>query len=152
MKTRSPHIALCGFAIATGLWLARPTVSMPAGETLQQQIVSQERKELESLKTGDMNLFASLLAEDAVFLDDHGAATKAEVVQHTAGFRLTEYSMEDVRFVQVSANSGLITYKITEKGNSNGREFSAQVYISALWAERAGKWVCLFSQETTAAK
>jgi len=152
MKTSSFRVALCGIAIAAGLWMAQPKISVGAGEALQQQIVSQERKELDALKTGDMDVFASLLAEDAVFLDDHGPATKAEVVQHTAGFRLTEYSMEDVRFVLVSANSGVVAYRITEKGNSHGKDFSAQVYISALWAQRAGKWLCLFSQETAATK
>jgi hypothetical protein len=80
MKTSSFRTALYGIAIAAGLWMAQPKISVGAGEALQQQIVSEERKELDSLKTGDMDLFASLLAEDAVFLDDHGPATKAEVV------------------------------------------------------------------------
>jgi len=56
--------------------------------------------------------------------------------------------MEDVRFVQLSAESGLISYKIHEKGVSHGHEFATQAYISSIWAQRAGKWLCLFSQET----
>jgi hypothetical protein len=55
-----------------------------------------------------------------------------------------------VRFVPLSPESGLIAYKIHEKGVSHGHEFAAQAYISSIWAERAGKWVCLFSQETAA--
>jgi hypothetical protein len=58
--------------------------------------------------------------------------------------------MDDVRFVPLSVTSGLIVYKITEKGVSHGRDFAVQAYISSIWAERAGKWVCLFSQETGA--
>jgi hypothetical protein len=150
MKTNSSVVAIFVVAMAAGLWMARPKITAAANEALQQQIVSHERKELDSLKTGDMDLFASLIADDAVFLNAHGPATKSELVKHTANFRLEEFTMEDVRFVPVSANSGLITYKLTEKGNSNGTEFSAQVYVSALWTERASKWVCLFSQETAA--
>lgn len=122
---------------------------LPSG-SLMQQIVSKEREELDSLKTGKMELFSSLLADEAVFVNAHGSADKAEVVKNTSDFRLQEYSMEDVRFVPVSDGSGLIVYKLTEKGTSHGKEFAAEVYVSALWTERAGKWICLFSQETAA--
>jgi hypothetical protein len=62
----------------------------------------------------------------------------------------TEYAIEDVRFVPLSDASGLISYKIAEKGVSHGHEFAAHVYVSSIWAERGGKWACLFSQETAA--
>jgi hypothetical protein len=119
-------------------------------DALQQQIVSKEREELETLKTGDLKHFAELLADDAIFVDDHGAASKSEIVEHTAEFKLTEYTIDDVKFVPLTATSGLISYKIIEKGNSHGKEFAAQVYVSALWAKRGGKIVCVFSQETAA--
>jgi hypothetical protein len=56
--------------------------------------------------------------------------------------------MEDIQFVAISPKPGLIAYKINEKGSAHGREFTAKVYASALWTERDGRWVCLFSQET----
>ena len=121
-----------------------------SADSLQQQIVSKEREELECLKTGDLKRFAELLADDAIFVDDHGAASKSEIVEHTAEFRLTEYTIDDVKFVPLSTTSGLISYKIRQRGNSHGKEFTAQVYVSALWAERGGKMVCVFSQETAA--
>ena len=119
-------------------------------DSMQQRIVAKESEELDALKNGDLNTFASLLADEAVFLNARGPSSKAEVVKHVAEFKLLEYSMEDVKFVPVSKNSGLIVYKLTEKGASHGREFTDQVYVSALWIEREGKWVCLFSQETAA--
>lgn len=118
--------------------------------SLQQQVEASERRELDCLKSGDYATFADLLAEDAVFQDAHGSAGKAEVVKNTTEVRLTEYTMENVKFVAVSPNSGLITYKLTERGTSHGKSFAATVHVSALWAERGGRWVCLFSQETPA--
>lgn len=99
-----------------------------------------ERAGLDCLKRGDLAAFGDATAEDAVFVDSQGPATKAEVMEHTAGFHLSDYSIEDVRFVPVSA----------ECGNSHGHDFKARVYVSSLWAKRQGKWVCLFSQETSA--
>jgi hypothetical protein len=130
-------------------------LSMTRAETftanpMQQRIVAKESEELDALKNGDLNAFASLLADEAVFLNARGPSTKADVIKHIAEFKLLEYSMQDVKFVPVSRNSGLIAYKLTEKGVSHGKEFTDQVYVSALWTEREGKWVCLFSQETEA--
>lgn len=115
---------------------------------MQRQIVAKEREGLDALKAGAVARFASLTAEDAIFVDAHGPATKAQVVKNVADFRLSDYSIEDVRFVQLSAMSGLIAYTIHEKGVSHGREFAAVAYISAVWADRGGKWQCVFSQET----
>ena len=136
----SAVVVMCGLLVTQTEILTK--------DSMQQQIVAKESEELNALKNGDLNLFASLLADEAVFLNARGPSSKAEVVKHVGGFKLLEYSIEDVRFVPVSKNSGLITYKLTEKGAVNGREFTDQVYISALWTEREGKWVCLFSQET----
>jgi Domain of unknown function (DUF4440) len=163
MKTRSILFMLSAALLLTGLLFSwanhasaaaetvKPnTTTMADANSMQDQIVSKEREELDSLKTGDLKVFADLLADDAIFVDTHGTASKPEVVKNVAGFRLTEYSMDDIKFVSVSPNSGLIVYKITEKGLSHGKEFAADVHISALWTQRAGKWICLFSQETSA--
>jgi hypothetical protein len=117
-------------------------------QALQEQIVAKERQELEALKSGNTQEFASLIAEEAVFVDPRGTASKAEVVGHIGDFKLLEFSMEDIRFVALSETSGVIAYKLTEKGSSHGREFTSTDYASAVWVQRDGKWVCVFSQET----
>jgi hypothetical protein len=121
-----------------------------SADPLQEKILVKEREGLDALKTGSLGAFADLTAEEAVFVDAAGPASKADVMKNVAGFRLTDYAIEDVRFVPLSDVSGLISYRIAEKGVSHGHEFAAQVYVSSIWAERGGKWVCLFSQETAA--
>ena len=58
--------------------------------------------------------------------------------------------MENIKFVAAGSNSGVVAYKLTQKGNAHGHEFTSVAYASALWTKRDGKWVCLFSQETPA--
>jgi hypothetical protein len=137
-------------AIFLGLLVAAIGGAADSNQVLQDEIVAQERAELDALKTGDMKVFASLLAEDAVFMDDHGPAGKAEVVKHTASVRLRDYTMSGVQFVPLSADSGVIVYELDESGVSHGKEFTAKVHVSALWVKRGGKWVCVFGQETAA--
>ena len=73
-------------------------------------------------------------------------------MKNVQDFRLTDYSMQDVKFVAISPTSGLISYKATERGTSHGHEFTAVVYVSSIWSLRDGKWVCQFSQETSVPK
>jgi ketosteroid isomerase-like protein len=120
------------------------------GDALRDEIVAQERAGLDALKTGDMTAFANSTADDAIFVDAAGPAGKAEVLKNTANFRLTDYTMSDIRFVRLSRDSGLIVYRLAESGTSHGKEFTGKVNGSSLWLKRAGKWVCLFSQETGA--
>jgi ketosteroid isomerase-like protein len=117
---------------------------------LQEQIVAQERSGLDALKTGDLTTFGASTADDAIFVDAHGPATKAEVMEHTAEFRLHDYTMADVRLVKLSPDSGLIVYTLTESGSSHGKDFTARVHVSSLWLKKDGKWLCEFSQETGA--
>ncbi|HTP88228.1 MAG TPA: nuclear transport factor 2 family protein [Bryobacteraceae bacterium] len=121
-----------------------------SADSMRDEIVASERAELDCLKTGDMKTFAGLIADEAVFVDSRGADGKQPVVEHSAAVHLDEFSMDDIRFVQVSPDSGLIAYTLTEKGSAHGHEFSARVHVSALWTKRGGRWVCLFSQETPA--
>lgn len=139
-------ICIIAIAVCSGLLVAygQPLFK----ESIEQQIIAKEREELEALKRGDLNAFANFIAEEAVFVNAQGPASRAQVVKNVANFKLLEFSMEDIRFVPVSEKSGLIAYKLIQKGSSHGREFTSQVYASALWTKRDGKWICLFSQET----
>ena len=159
MKIKS-WIALVVIAFGGGVFLAAPKstdatprphesqVANTGEDSLESQIVAKEREGLEDLKNGQVEAFGALTADDAVLVDAQGPASKEQVLKNVAGFRLTEYSMEDIKFVPISATAGLISYKITERGNSHGHDFSAQAYVSSVWAKRGNAWVCLFSQET----
>jgi len=162
VKSASAAILLVALSIASTIPLGRlvfarsaaPSPEVGAGDTQpsaeEQQIVTKEREGLDALKSGNVQLFADLTAEDGVFIDAQGPATKAQVVKNVAAFTLTEYSMDDLKFVALSKDSGLITYKIHEKGISHGKEFDARAYVSSIWTKKGKNWQCIFSQETGA--
>jgi hypothetical protein len=117
---------------------------------LERRIISMERAGLDALKAGNLELFGSLTADDAVLIDAHGPANKAQVLKNVQSFKLLDYEMADVRVRAISKTSGLVTYEIKEAGTSHGEDFTARAYISSIWMKRHGKWVCTFSQETAA--
>jgi ketosteroid isomerase-like protein len=148
MRTNGVPRSILLFLLTVGLGHAQQP--QPATDALRDEIMAQERAGLDALKTGDVAAFADTMAEDAIFIDSHGPASKAEVVKNVAGFRPLQFTMTDVRFVGLSADSGLITYLLTESGTTHGKEFAAKVHVASLWLRRGGKWVCVFSQETAA--
>ena len=144
-------------AVIVGSFADRSTLPARANNShkdgpsqLQAEIVAKERQELEALKNGKIEEFSDLMAEEAIFMDSHGSASKAEVIGHLGDLKLFEYAMADIKFVAVSPQSGVIAYKLTQKGRENGKDFADTVYVSALWVRRNGKWVCLFTQESPA--
>jgi len=143
MKIWMIALAIAG-AVGTG------STQQPRTDTQRDAIVAHERAGLDALKSGDVKAFADSTAEDAVFVDAAGPASKAEVVRNVAGFRLTDYTMSDIRFVPLGKDSGLIVYRLTESGTSHGHEFTAKVIVSSIWTKHGGKWLCEFSQETAA--
>jgi ketosteroid isomerase-like protein len=164
MKKTTVILVFASLVAVAAFLLCRPAVSAaitkpfrsstaaPSDASLQDQVVAAERAGLDALKKGDVATFANLTADEAVLVDDHGPATKAQVVKNVSNFTLTDYTMDDIHFVPIAPNTGLISYKLTEKGNSHGHEFTAQVYISSVWTNRANNWLCLFSQETAVRK
>jgi len=61
--------------------------SQAVAGSLQQQIVAKESEGLDALKSGNVEIFANLTAEDAVFVDAAGLATKADVMKNVGGSR-----------------------------------------------------------------
>jgi hypothetical protein len=120
----------------------------PEPTSLQHVIVSKERDELNCLKQTDVQCFSDLIAENALFVDAHGVANKQQVIAQVSGLKLTDFTISDVHYIPLADRSGLIAYTLTEKGSANSKDFSAKVFVSAIWTERDGKWQCVFSQET----
>jgi ketosteroid isomerase-like protein len=147
--SRKARFAFLGF-LTVSLSFAQSDPAIGGTDALKDEIVAQERAGLEALKTGDLTAFANSTADDAIFVDAAGPAGKEQVMKNVAGFRLREYSITDIRFVALSADSGLIAYRVAESGTSHGKDFAANVFVSALWVRRGGKWMCVFSQETAA--
>ena len=136
-------------ALSAMLTLAAMQNPSWAQPSFEQQVVAHEREGLDALKTGDTAHVGTLTADEALFVDAQGPATKAEVLQHVTGtFVLTDYTMSAIHFLSLGPQTGLIEYDVAETGTSHGKPFSAKAYVSSIWTERNGRWQCLFSQET----
>jgi hypothetical protein len=129
---------------------AEPGATTSGMNSMSGQIIAKERESLEALKNGKVDQFGALTADDAIMVDARGPATKLQIMKNVADFKLKSYVMNDIRFVQLAPDTGLISYQVTEAGVSHGKEFAMKAYVSSVWTQRGGNWVRLFSQETAA--
>jgi hypothetical protein len=141
--------------VRRGPWIVaaqsvEPGTTTSGMNSMSGQIIAKEREGLEALKNGELDYFGALTADDAIMVDAQGPATKVQKMKNVRDVRLKSYTMDDIRFVQFTPDTGLISYQIAEAGVSHGKEFAAKAYVSSVWTQRGGNWVCLFSQETTA--
>jgi hypothetical protein len=107
-----------------------------------------ERKVWEALKAGDIACDRALLADDFLGVYDSGFGTKHEhVAQLHSGPVVADYSTEQARLKRLTPTLGLLSYKATWHDHHGA---SRAFFITSIWAERDGKWVNIFSQDTSA--
>ena len=136
--------------------VGRPTTntqtanSRSTNKALEDKIVALERQVAEAIKRNDMNAFGSLLTDDYVQVDSAGATPKFVLVKNEGNFAIKDYSMEDIRVVELNPEAALLTSKFAQKGTYQGKDYSTHGYSSSVWVKRGGKWLCAFSQVTSA--
>jgi hypothetical protein len=91
----------------------------------------------EAVKNKDWNTFGSVLTDDFVLVSDM-----------KANLNLRDYSMEDVKVKELGKETALLTYILRQKDSQRGKGFSSQDYLSAVYVNRGGKWLCVFAQFT----
>lgn len=128
---------------------ASPT---PAGPT-QADIEAKERQILDALKAKNWDAFSGLLADDFSLVNSDGVMTRTQTLEDVKKYDLSEYTLADLRFLKVDADLAVITYTITEKSSYDGKPTSGKPSRgSSAWANRGGKWVNVYHQESEVAE
>ena len=115
-------------------------------------LIELETKVWDALRRGDAEADSRLLAEDFLGVYSSGFANRADHVGQLAnGPTVAEFEMHDARLMVLSDSNVLLSYRADWRRLIAGEPGSTEsMYISSLWSRRAGKWVNVFSQDSTA--
>jgi hypothetical protein len=104
----------------------------------------------EAVRTRDVTTFERLIADDAIYIDESGMATKTELLGMLPGVTLHDFRLTDVRVTTVNATSALVVYRCSERVAAGGNGGTALVtkLASSLWRWRPAHPVVTFHQET----
>ena len=127
----------------------------PAAENhaaIEKQIVAAERAVNEAVAKNDMKTFHANLAPDAVSLDA-GGVTKVnnpDFDKMMATVKVTSWNIDGSQFYWADDATVVHMYRWTGKGTVQGQPVPSPVWNSTVWANKGGKWLAVFHQETTA--
>lgn len=120
-------------------------------------LIAREKQVWEVIKKKDWDGFAALLTDDQVYVGSQGPQDKkASVDGLRNAFKdatITDLSFTDFKTLTLDKDAAIVTYTITAKGMMDGKELPpAPQRNTSIWANRGGKWLIVFHQDTDIAK
>ena len=111
-------------------------------------IEANERAINVAIQKGDLAGFKALVADDGYAMDGTGLMPVPEFVKMFAQIKLQTFTIDQVKVVFGNDSSAVITYRFAGKGSMMGQAMPSPVWASTTYANRGGKWVAVFHQET----
>ena len=105
-------------------------------------IRSMELKWTESYKQRQVDILASLLANDFVItIEDGSTYSKTGYISHSAepGVHVEVAEMSDLK-VRMHGNAAVVTGAYHERGESNGKRYEYHDRFTDVWVKAGGKW------------
>ena len=128
---------------------ATPAATPKAEANISADIIAREKEAWETIKAKNPDGFAAMLADDFVYVSEDGVHDKAGTVDGIKQFAPTDLSFADWKVVMLDKDAAVVTYTINTKGTSGGKPIpETPMRAGSLWANRGGKWVGVFHQDT----
>lgn len=106
--------------------------------------------EWEALKNKDKKAYGELLADDyqGVEADGRGERNKIQAINEVAETNVFNYTLFGFKVIPAGPDAALVIYEVTMQFPPKSVVRYSRVYISELWAKRAGQWKEVHYQET----
>lgn len=123
--------------------------SDPATSSPIEQVIAKEKASWAAGKNKDKNAYAETLADDyAQVSTGIGRTERKAVLEAFDGEYLQDYSLGEIKGTLVAPDVVLLTYSYRVEVSNAGEPYEGKFFGSSLWANRGGKWVNVFFQET----
>ncbi|HEX9545237.1 MAG TPA: nuclear transport factor 2 family protein [Pyrinomonadaceae bacterium] len=115
--------------------------------------IAKEKAVWDSVKNKDYDAFAGALDSGSLEVTADGVLEKSGSVSMVKDFEPTEITFSDWKFLSIDKDAFVVTYTVVAKGKYKGKEIPpTPVRGSSAWANRNGKWLAVYHQETDVEK
>ncbi len=118
----------------------------------RQQIVDLENRFWQSMKDKDVDAAQAMVARETLVTGPHGTMradpAKFATMMREAPWTLDRFEMSDVDVIFPSEDVAVITYKVHETGEMEGRPMDLTAADSTVWARDGGDWKVALHTET----
>ena len=99
-----------------------------------------------------MKSFHASLAPDAIGIDPGGISkvNNADFDKMLLATKIQSWNIDGSQFYWINDNTLVHMYRWTGKGSFQGQAIPSPTWASTVWTNKAGKWLAVFHQETTA--
>jgi ketosteroid isomerase-like protein len=150
MHSRSAFVLI--FCLFAGF--AIPLAAQDKDTSEAAYIRSMELKWTESYKQRQVDILASLLANDFVItIEDGSTYSKTGYISHSAepGVHVEVAEMSDLK-VRMHGNAAVVTGAYHERGESNGKRYEYHDRFTDVWVKAGGKWQVVASHYSVPVK
>jgi ketosteroid isomerase-like protein len=137
---RFPFAAVLSFCLLAGFVI--PLAAQDKDKSDAAYIRSMELKWTESYKQRQVDILASLLADDFVItVEDGNIYSKTGYISHSAepSVRVEVAEMSDLK-VRMHGNTAVVTGAYYERGQSSGKRYEYRDRFTDVWMKAGGKW------------
>ena len=138
--------------LATALSMGSAFAQGPANRAeIEKQIIKMEQAINEAVAKNDAATFRKLVGDETIGVDASGVSTTAEFAKMMGEMKIEPgWKIDGSRFVWVNDTAAVHIYRWSGKGTFKGQPVPSPMHASTVWADRGGRWVPVFHQETAA--
>ena len=118
----------------------------------RQQIIDLETRFWQSMKDKDVPAAQAMVADESLVTGPHGTMradpAKFARMMREAPWTLDKFEMSDVDVIFPSDDVAVITYKVHETGEMEGKPMDLVAADSTVWARTGGGWKVALHTET----
>jgi hypothetical protein len=118
-------------------------------QEVQDRLVTREKDLAGAEQRHNIAVIEEALAEDFHELATDGRLySKSDIMPMLKDITIEDFDLSDFKVFPIDADSVVITYVSTVKGNYKGQPFPPRNAISSVWVRRHGSWKIVFHQAT----
>jgi hypothetical protein len=131
--------------------LVLSTTATAQNQTLADSLERMERESWRAWQGHDGKFFDGFLSDDHVEVGSSGIAGKAQVVRFVGSGACTvsSYSLDGFKATPLAPNVVLLSYYAAQNTLCGGTKVPSPVWVSSLYVNHDGHWVCAVYQQTT---
>lgn len=127
----------------------RAAQSTAVSQDVQDRLIAREKDLAAAQQRHAVAVIDEALADDFHELASDGRLyAKSEVMPMLKDVIIDDFSLSDFKVFPIDADSAIVTYGSTVKGNYKGQTFSPKNALSSVWVRRHGSWQIVFHQTT----
>jgi uncharacterized protein (TIGR02246 family) len=120
---------------------------------VEAELVAVEDEWARAIVSNDAARIAGFTADDWVIVSASGVGTREQFMSLVGSGALTHSAMErisDAR-VRVYGDTAVLTARMTNTAHYQGERFDADEWVTDVFVNRDGRWLCVLSQVTPVA-